>query len=81
MKTPQQRMEEYGDIRNDIWKIFESKGYYPQEMAGPLSNMIVELCVITSDKPLMDINTICKTMTSDVKNMLKMVKEENNNVE
>lgn len=50
-------------------------------MAGPLSNMIVELCVITSDKPLMDINTICKTMTSDVKNMLKMVKEENNNVE
>jgi len=77
MKTPQQRMEEYEDIRNEVWKIFESRGYYPQEMAGPLINMIVELCVITSDKPLMDINTICKTMNNDVKNMLKMVKENN----
>ncbi|MFA6805023.1 MAG: hypothetical protein WCQ23_05745 [Candidatus Methanomethylophilaceae archaeon] len=76
MKTPQQRIEEYEDIRNQIWSIFEKKGYYPQEMAGPLSNMIVELCVVTSDKPLMDINRICKTMTSDVRDMVNRRKTE-----
>ncbi len=74
-------MEEYADIRASIWKIFEDRGYYPQEMAGPLINMIVELCVITSDKPMKDINVVCKTMTSDVRNMVKAMKSDSDSDE
>lgn len=76
MKTPAERASEYPIIRDEIWKIFESKGYYPKEIAGPLSNMLVELCILTSDKPMMDINRICKAMTADVRELQKSLKEE-----
>lgn len=76
MKTPAERTAEYPEIRNEVWKIFEKWGYYPQEMAGPLSNMIVELCVVTSDKPMMDINRICKSMTADVRDIHKSIMED-----
>ncbi|NLU46067.1 MAG: hypothetical protein GXX87_03900 [Euryarchaeota archaeon] len=78
LKTPQQRMEEYGEIRDEIWNLFKERGYYPQEIVGPLSNIIVELCVITSNRPLMDINRVCRTMTADVKNMVKSMKDDGN---
>jgi hypothetical protein len=75
MKSLEERTADFDEIRTDIWKIFEAKGYYPQEMAGPLSNMIVELCVLISEKPLMDINIICKNMTADVKNVIRSKQE------
>lgn len=71
-------MEEYGEIRDEIWNLFKERGYYPQEIVGPLSNIIVELCVITSNRPLMDINRVCRTMTADVKNMVKSMKDDGN---
>lgn len=79
MKSPAERAADYPLIRNEIWGIFEKRGYYPQEMAGPLSNMLVELCILTSDKPLMDINRMCKAMTSDVKEMHRNMIEEKKN--
>ncbi len=78
MKTPQQRMEEYEGIRDEIWTIFRDKGYYPHEIVGPLSNMIVELCFLTSDKPLMDINRVCRSMTADVKDLVRSRKDDGN---
>ena len=79
MKSPAERAADYPYIRNEIWGIFEKKGYLPQEMAGPLSNMLVELCVLTSDKPMMDIYRMCKAMTSDVREMHKSIMEDKKN--
>jgi hypothetical protein len=75
MKTETDKTEDFPKIMDEILEVIEKNGYQPEDTAGFLLEIVIQMTAALSKAPLKDANEFAKTITAEIKELVKMKSE------